>query len=247
MKIGITERGDAARHFKKWWAKLGDVDGVIAITKDPELLYRKLRKTKALPAKLIVHCTITGFGGTPLEPNVPEWRDALRGHRNFVKWIGPERAVLRIDPIFPTRLGIKKVKDIISEATQSRVRISFLDLYKHVRARFEKLSKKEQAVYLEDLINVYELGQLHAPLWYRRRIWNDLITWLPVTPEVCGEPGFRCTGCVSAFDLDALGLQYDKKATSRQRAACSCLAIKTELLSRRKPCKHGCLYCYWRG
>lgn len=247
MKIGITERGDAARHFKKWTSKLFTVDGVIAITKDPLLLYKKLKKHKVDPAKLIVHCTITGWGGTPLEPNVPNYFDALKGYRKFVSWLGPEKTVLRVDPIFPTQIGVVKAKKVIGQAVKdARIRISFLDLYKHIRTRFASLEEGDQEAYLEDLLSVYKLGQIHSPIWYRRRVYDDILNVSQVTPEICGEPGFSCNGCVSGRDLEALGLKYDAKIIGKQRAACSCLAIKIELLDRRHPCKHNCLYCYWQ-
>jgi len=247
MKIGITERGDAARHFKKWIAKLDSVDGVIAITKDPLLLYKKLKKYKVPADKLIVHCTITGWGSTPLEPHVPDYKNALKGHKKFVSWLGPAKTVLRVDPIFPTEKGFVKAKKVLSEAVYSRVRISFLDLYNHIKGRFYQLGKEDINYYLEDLISVYELGKIHAPLWYRKRLVKNLQPYTSALLEICGEPGFTCLGCVSKDDLSALELEWDQKTVGKQRVACNCLAVKTELLDRRKSCKHGCLYCYWQG
>ena len=247
MKIGITERGDAARHFKKWIVKLDSVDGVIAITKDPLSLYKKLKKYKIPADKLIVHCTITGFGASPLEPHVPNYKDALKGHKKFVSWLGPAKTVLRVDPIFPTERGLVKAKRVLGQAAGSRVRISFLDLYNHIKGRFSQLEKEDSVYYLEDLISVYELGKIHAPLWYRKRLVKYFQKYTSSLLEICGEPGFTCLGCVSKDDLKALNLKYDANVIGKQRAACTCLALKTELLDRRKPCKHGCLYCYWQG
>lgn len=241
MKIGITERGDAALHFKKWHERLPEVDGAILITKNPGLLLKRLDKYKVPLDRVVIHCTITGWGGTQLEPNVPEPQESLAAHRKLVKRLGSDKVVLRIDPVFPTWVGMERVKTIALRHAESRVLVSFLDMYSHVRDRLEKLPES----YLEDLFAVYGPG-IHAPLWLRKRLLADITAWVGGHVNVCGEPGLSCAGCVSALDLDAMGLKWKGKSTSPQRKDCACLAIKTELLTRKKPCKHGCLYCYWK-
>lgn len=244
MKIGITERGDASSHFKAWTAKMDAVDGVIAVTKNPAFLLRKLRHYNTPLDKLVVHCTITGWGGTAWEPRVPSTAKSVAAYHEFVELLGHDRVVLRVDPIIPTRSGIDRVVEVLEEATAAenqRIRISFLDLYPHVRRRL-------MAVDTEDLFDVYD-GKLHAPLWYRKRLLA-LVEELRggcQEIEVCGEPGFDCVGCVSRRDVAFLEVELPRlEPTSYQRKACACLAMKTELLDRRKPCKHGCLYCYWK-
>ena len=69
--IGITERGDAALD-SSWMNKSNYMDGVILITKNPGAFinseYEKfINKNKN---KFIIHCSITGFGKTFIEPNV---------------------------------------------------------------------------------------------------------------------------------------------------------------------------------
>ena len=70
--IGVTEAGDAGVDLS-WEKKLGDVDGAILITKNvtPDFRAAVMRNTD----KVIVHATVTGFGGSILELNVPSrWR-----------------------------------------------------------------------------------------------------------------------------------------------------------------------------
>ena len=116
MKIGITERGDAACHFKQWTAKLDSVDGVVAITKDPALLLRKLKHYNTPLDKFVIHCTITGWGGTAIEPRVPAVSKAVDAYHEFVELLGHDRVVLRVDPIIPTRSGIAKVIEVLDSA-----------------------------------------------------------------------------------------------------------------------------------
>lgn len=71
--------------------------------------------------------------------------------------------------------------------------------------------------------------------------------------ETCAEPALTGdavlrTGCVSAVDLAEMGLPVPDAGTNPQgRGGCLCLSCKTELLTCRAQCPHGCLYCYWRS
>ena len=117
------------------------------------------------------------------------------------------------------------------------------NLYRHYRVI--RMSKKAYRI-IRDLFEVYGTN-LHAPLWYRKRLLIECENLVGQPIGVCGEPGMECTGCISQADLNALGLVDDTITIGRQRKACACLSIKTELLDRRSPCKHDCLYCYWKG
>lgn len=249
-KIGITERGDASVDFGKLTQMDEslpgeDYDGIILITKDPAGLYNKLKFKYVAEeldiSKLVVHCTITGWGMSALEPRVPFTYNSFGGYLSLVDWLGTERVVLRVDPIIPTEDGIRKAVELV-RASKSRVRISFLDMYKHVRARMEK----ECPNLLSEILSAYPDGGLHCDIRLRQQIYYALGKFTSRRIEVCGEPGMACTGCVSAKDLTLFGIEPETAATSGQRRACACLANKTEMLSRKGQCKHGCLYCYWR-
>jgi hypothetical protein len=105
-----------------------------------------------------------------------------------------------------------------------------MDYYAHVRARF--MEKGIQ----------YTQGH-HAPLAVRKALWEEL-----GKPELCGEPGLPCTGCVSIRDVCAMNLEGELgNVLGMQRKDCRCAAEKTELLKQRGQCAHGCVYCYWRS
>jgi hypothetical protein len=227
-KVGITERGDAALDLSWKEAVLGGLPTIL-ITKDPLALSRHIEKDM----NVIIHCTITGYGGTRLEPNVIPPDMAVKGLMRLVDILGIERLVLRIDPIIPCKFEIKRIniKDLIPEKVYSviRRRVSFLDNYDHVKKRFKKAGLK-----------ALPYG-FHAPLDTRKMIVEVLNN-----PEVCGEPGLSCVGCVSLKDLEILGVKPSKEYKPKQRSACTCLASKVELLDNTKQCAHGCLYCYWK-
>ena len=98
--IGITEAGDAGVDLS-WEKKLEKVDGAILITKNVSRDFRAavMRNT----SKVIVHATVTGFGGTVLEPNVPLPRESLENVMLLLcDGFPQERVVIRVDPIIPT-------------------------------------------------------------------------------------------------------------------------------------------------
>jgi hypothetical protein len=228
MKIGITERGDAGLDLGwKPWVESGKP--AILISKNPGKLIPHLNKN----SNVIVHCTITGFGGTILEPNVPNYMDALKDAKLLEELIGPSRIVIRIDPIILTIKGKARAYNVwetgMTTLKTNRYRISFMDNYPHVQERFQNAG-------MPALYN----GAMHAPLQERMEFWERLRK-----PEICGEPNMPCTGCVSVKDMQTFGITGN---TSRkgQRPVCCCVAEKTELLTNCKQCGHGCLYCYWR-
>jgi DNA repair photolyase len=235
MEIGITERGDAALNIE-WLHWVNDGKPAILITKDPlklEKIFNKVNKVSDL--NVIVHCTITGYGSTVIEPNVPSVPDAIDGYSNLVEMLGANRVVLRVDPIFPSLKGetfASSVMTLARAVASTRIRVSFLDNYPHVKTRF-----------MEAGMIPFDYN-FHAPLETRKRLLDNLISNFGEI-EVCGEPDFSCTGCISQKDIDTLGVDMIKK-NFKQRYSCACLGNKVELLKNRERCFHGCLYCYWK-
>lgn len=228
--IGVTERGDPAID-QQWLPWVVEGKPAILISKNPGRLYVLLHCHTKDP-NVIIHCTITGYGSTVLEPNVPKPSDALDGYKRMVEKFGSDRVVLRVDPVIPTLKGrdlAKRIIDAGMSIANTRVRISFLDMYPHVKERF--LSKK---IPLLDY-------DFHAPLALREEVWDEL-----GRPEVCGEPGFKCTGCISEKDCEILGVYHGTRHW-KQRPTCNCAGNKFELLNNKKQCGHFCLYCYWKG
>lgn len=81
-KIGVTEAGDAGVDLS-WEEKLDDVDAAVLITKcvSPDFFDATLRHKD----KLIIHTTVTGYGHSILEPNVPIYMRSLQQLWNWSK------------------------------------------------------------------------------------------------------------------------------------------------------------------
>lgn len=238
MKVGITERGDAALDLS-WVNKMHSVQGAVLITKQccNEDFLRAVRRWKN---KVIVHCTITGYGGGVIEPHVPSHYDTMEGLHELASFMGPGRVVLRIDPIIPNDIGRTWIPYLINQLPESvkRVRFSIIDNYKHLALRGLKLP----------------WNTFHAPEQLVAGVVQDFMPFAKThSIECCGEsyaviPEHWKRGCISDWDLILLGLDVMRAPPfqAAQRKSCNCLSVKTELLSRRNQCPHGCLYCYWR-
>lgn len=144
LKIGITEHGDPS-YNNVWINKMPDVDAAIIITKNiSNNLISNILKFKD---KIILHATITGYGGTEFESNVMSSDLSFRQLHKLINSGFPiKNIVLRIDPIIPQTLYLGVVDEVLKGAELlelMRIRISFINMYPYVvnRLRNAKLLK----------------------------------------------------------------------------------------------------------
>lgn len=249
--FGITENGDASLNYE-WESKIREMDGSILITKKLTGIFKnKVIENMHLP--FVIHVSCTGYGGTVLEPNLPTYQQTIQEISTLIHYAGfpAEKVVLRIDPIIPTGKGIKLFEDVVRYAQDivpevKRIRISVMDMYPHVRARFEKAGLRDP----------YE-GGFQAPgymfnnlNWKIRQLKDD---FPELMFESCAEtklPATEAVGCVSKRDYQILGLPEPADTKKGQRKNCLCVGEKKDMLPFKynqtgyNHC-YGCLYCYW--
>ncbi len=251
MKIGITEYGDAGLDYR-WEQKLNTVDGVILITKNINPVFTQKVLTAMTNHKIIVHCTCTGWGGTIIEPHVPNFQVQLDNMKKLIDAGFPaKQMVLRIDPIFPSEAGLNKVEEVLNyyhalnlPEAEIRLRMSLIDEYPHVRERYAK----------NGLQPLY--GGNFYPNYSQLMMTGKTLSKYPYTFSTCAEDKlaeafpntFKIEGCISKTDLDILNIEFDDSlyTNPQNRKMCHCLSCKTELLKPRQSCPHGCLYCFWK-
>lgn len=246
QRIGTTEIGEIAFNLDAFDRLY---KGNIIITKRlTDKLIEKLLEHKDC---CILHVTCTGMGGTKIEPLVPK-AEATRDKvvELLSKGFPVEQVVLRVDPIVPTEKGIAtalRVIDLFKGLGIKRVRISFLDMYKHVKERFE-----ENGVPMPD--NYYGFHANESARYVALSELTNVCSGLGMEIEMCGEPpitgiDFVNIPCVSQKDIDILGLTDEIKLEGNKEARthCGCPANKSELLKTTpKRCGNGCLYCFWK-
>ena len=249
QKVGITEAGEISFNLDVF-DRLYDAN--IIITK--RLTNELIDKLVLHKEKCILHLTVTGFGGTKIEPFTPAKEATKNKVADLInKGFPISQIVLRIDPIIPTDKGVETAISVLKEFSEfgiGRVRLSFLDMYKHVKTRFEKEGIEIPSVYKNGDGTV----NFHVSLEERQR----KLVYLEIkakefgysSVEVCGEPGIESVSCLSQKDIDILGLtdKIELIGNKGQRNSCSCPSNKTELLKVGKPhrCENKCLYCFWR-
>lgn len=239
-RIGVTESGEIAFNLDAF-DRLYKANIIITKRLTDELI-EKLIEHKD---KIILHLTCTGMGGTRIEPFVPKLQDTYKKFLQLIDGGFPvSQVVLRVDPIVPTKKGLLTAMSVLRLFRGlgiKRVRISFLDNYKHVRERFKEIG-----------VELYN-GEFHAPLKERLKCLTAIKYCAEEcgyeTVEACGEPGIDSIPCLSQKDIDILGLTDEivLEGSAKQRKSCGCPANKTSLF-KGKPerCLHKCLYCYWK-
>lgn len=239
QRIGTCEVGEIAYNLDTFDRLY---KGNIIITK--RLTDKLIEKLIEYKDKIIFHCCVTGMGSTRIEPFVPSPQTTLEKLQKLINGGFPtDHIVLRVDPIVPTIKGLNTATSVLKLFRGlgiKRVRISFLDNYKHVRERFKEIG-----------VELYN-GEFHAPLKERLKCLAAIKYCAEEcgyeTVEACGEPGIDSIPCLSQKDIDILGLTDEivLEGSAEQRKSCGCPANKTSLF-KGKPerCLHKCLYCYW--
>lgn len=239
QQVGITETGDPSFN-------LAIFDNLcranIIVTK--RLTDKLIDKLVEHKDKCILHLTITGMGGSKLEPMVPTTEQSFKKFNYLIERGFPvKQVVLRVDPIIPTKKGTSTALGVLKMFKDSgitRVRYSSFDMYEHVKERFNK----------ENIPLPFET--FHADKLLINAVVNVVSTaafMMGATAEACGEPGIESVTCVSQKDIDILGLtgKIILEGNADQRKSCGCPSNKKQLI-KEKPtqCPNACLYCFWK-
>ena len=199
--------------------------------------------------QLYLHFTITGLGGTEVEPGVPDHRAALAELPALASLTGdPRRISVRFDPILFWEEGGERRSNIglFPEVTEAAVavgigdvRVSFAQWYgKAVRRaalrRFDFYAPSEA----EQRSRALELAAIAAA--------RGLVLHACSQPALVGVPGMRPSACIDGALLGSLHPRREAAAGRKdksQREACLCTE-SIDIGSYAQACPHGCVYCY---
>ncbi|MBN1155919.1 DUF1848 family protein [candidate division KSB1 bacterium] len=194
-------------------------------------------------SQLFVHYTVTGMGGSSIEPFVPDTEQAMSVLPDLIKLVGsPRRIRFRFDPIvhfvlpdgdrFSNLHYFETLAPRVGKLGITDVSISWMSAYIKVVERLrrhqietESVSEEmraEEAIYLERVARDNGLA----------------IHW-------CCVPEFPLSRCIDGDllnELHPLGWKCSTEKAGGQRQHCGCM--KSWDIGWYHKCKHGCLYCY---
>lgn len=229
-----------------------DVHTVVLWSKDFSNLLRNahgLRDLLAGYGQLYLHFTVTGLGGTDLEPGVPPAGVALSQIEGLVEVAGdPRRVSLRVDPVVfwredeALRTNLPFVETAArraAEAGLSDLRFSIAQWYvkaknRAARRRFRFVDPPDDEK-LRAARTVAAVAEAHG-----------------LTPSVCSQTfiaagaGIRPSACIDGRRLSSLHPRAEPAVARKdrtQRPDCRCTE-SVDIGSYAQRCPHSCVYCY---
>ena len=272
FRIATTETYDPTLCIDEWINHSNDYDFLLYITKVLNLRIIEILTDENSPwaymnKPSVLHLTVTGWGGTELEPGVCYPTEMFLKIKDLIEAGYPkERIVLRIDPIIPTWEGCSKLYYMADMGLAwgiTRFRSSVMQLYKHSAERLQNTS------YWDEINSVYksnfwpDVSILLKGMTFTERISSTINTlrkdaleeWgiTDISFESCAtklliDCGFENRGCMSDKDLLLNGLDSNtlNVPQGNQRTSCMCL-MKHQLIPggyKRGRCPNRCAYCY---
>ncbi len=221
------------------------VHTLVIWTKNPHNLlnHKQLQNQLFHYDQLFLHLTITGLGGTRIEPNVPPPFEVLDKLDELVHLCGsPRRIRLRFDPIihgkeFNSKLVenlsfFEKLAPIAAHNGITDISISWVHIYPKVAKRLQRhglsplaLSDKSRQQETEWLQNIAQKFKL--------RLFG------------CCVPGWPTSRCINGNllnELHPLGYKCSTRKAKGQRKLCGC--TESYDIGWYHSCVHGCMYCY---
>ncbi len=199
-------------------------------------------------SQVYLHFTVTGFGGTEIEPAIPEPLKALNQLKKLVDLFGSERISLRFDPIlfYKKEEKVKTNFDFFPQIVEfsekfniKRIIFSFVQFYPTVIKRFKKAGieyidppENEKISLARKLVN--KLKNSSAKLY---SCSQDFLTILD------GVEKSRCIDAEYLSEIHPLGWKIEHKKDRGQRKECGCSQSK-DIGSYSLNCPYPCLYCY---
>lgn len=221
------------------------VHTIVIWTKNPANMIAPglLNKCLAAYRQLYVHLTITGLGGSILEPHIPEWQSVAGMIPEILALVEcPERISWRFDPIVSaeacgTTISNFDLFPLLAARIQhykiTSCRTSWVEPYKKVLRRLEKKGLRINISSPEE--RAAQAGKL-----------KEIAAAHGMNIHFCSIDGLPSSQCI---DGSLLGKHHPDKAECSvkkargQRKLCGCTESR-DIGWYSLKCRNGCLYCY---
>jgi len=225
-----------------------NIHTLVIWTKNPKniLSHPRLKNCLEELEQIYILLTVTGLGGTPLEPFVPDSEEVFHQLPKIIDFIGsPQRLAIRYDPlidvVYKEKLHLSnmatnvfdKVLEKASPLGIKRIIVSYVTLYNKV---IERLKRNEFEIVNHNIEEVTDF------------IKNKMIPKvknLNMELYTCVLPHLTTKGCIDGNTLTLLHSNQgscSKAKDQSQRQTCHC--TKSYDIGQWFSCYHNCLYCY---
>ncbi len=197
--------------------------------------------------------TVTGLGGTPIEPAVPSPAAALAQLPALVALAGhPRRVSLRFDPVVFWRDGAGRLisnLDFFASAADAAARAGLTDVRFSAAQWYGKAIRRARTrgfVYADP---PNEAKRDAAARMAETAAARGLRLHACAQTFLSEVPGISASSCIDGRLLGELHPRGDQAPTAKdrgQRAACEC-TVSVDIGSYAQTCAHGCVYCYAEG
>ncbi len=224
------------------------VHTIVLWTKTPQLIFKEPIRNVLKRYNLFVMCTITGLGGSFLEPNIQKPTEIPQYlHRIIDEFLdsNPDKIHVRFDPILNLRIDAKRftnlqrfpeVVELVEPLGIKTFKVSWATYYPKVRRRLKKFGIgladfdiEDQARYLVRAAEEYGVE----------------LRGCCVDPQLA-EIGIENAGCINGEELQRLHPDGEPCRTDKakgQRKLCKC-THSLDIGWYSMKCPNGCIYCY---
>ena len=225
-----------------------NIHTLVVWTKNPQnmLAPAKLRGVLKRLSQVYVLLTVTGLGGTALEPQAPTKDEVFRQLPAIIDYLGsPKRLAIRYDPLIDviyqnktriSNIDVELFEDVLNRAHVlgiERVIVSHVTVYGKVKKRLEQNGFRIMEHPIEEIVDFIK----NAMMSRVEKLGMELST--------CVLPNLAIKGCIDGATLSQLHPQKELCSLAKdssQREDCHC--TKSIDIGQWFACYHNCLYCY---
>lgn len=225
-----------------------NVHTLVIWTKNPKniLSHPRLRDSLKKLDQIYVLLTVTGLGGTPLEPFAPKTEEVFSQLPKIIDFIkSPQRLAIRYDPLIDvlyrkkvhlSNIDINLFDKVLEKAAFlgiKRIIISYVTLYKKVT---ERLKRNEFEIVDHDIDEITD---------FIKNKMMPRVEEAGMELSTCVLPHLTTKGCIDGNTLTLLHPQQEPCSRAKdksQRQTCHC--TKSYDVGQWFSCYHNCLYCY---
>ena len=209
----------------------------------------KLRELVAKYDQIYIHFTVTGLGGTAIEPGVPPLRETL-GQLSALNEItgSPLRISIRFDPVlFWTEAGILRSNlDLFKKILPAAGRFGIRDIRFSFAQWYGKAVRRARKRGFEFIDPSLEKKRNEASKMAALAASHGLLLYSCSQSYLDGVPGIIPSRCINGEKLQSLhpaGEPALEEKDPGQRGECGCTR-STDIGSYTQSCPSSCVYCY---